>query len=220
MAALAITPALAVDVTYNTTGTFSSTGTNVYSGADGLTITYGNTVGDQVSASGATNASFGTFTVVGPTCPNVTCNPGVTDPVSTNFALTVSQTVPSVGNETLSDTFAGTISANAVGDSSTVLLTFTGGSGTGGVPVLTTDPIDGHSAYSFNLGGVVYYIDRVTPIEPQTTNHGMSTINGAIDASAVPEPTFYGLTGTGFAGLLALAVWRRRQNENASTPAA
>jgi hypothetical protein len=206
---MAISPALAVDVTYGTTGSFNGGG-NVYTGANGLTITYGNTVGNSVSDPYPTNASFGTFTVADPT-------PGNSDVVNTNFSLTITQTLPLSGTETVTDTFAGTISATLVGGqprgNSNVVLTFTSGSGDGGLPVLTNDPIDGASAYSFSLGGVIYYIDKVTPIEPQTTNGGVSTINGAIDASAVPEPTFYGLTGMGFAGLLAMAIRRRRQNQ-------
>lgn len=212
VAALAISPALAVEVTYNTTGSFGG-GSNVYTGANGLTITYGNTVGNSVNDPYPTNASFGTFTVVDPT-------PGNSDVVNTHFSLTLTQTSPLSGTETITDTFAGTISATFVGGeprgNSNLLLTFSGGSGDGGSPVLTTDPLDGARAYSFSLGSVIYYIDAVTPIEPQTTNGGLSTINGAIDASAVPEPTFYGLTGTGFAGLLSMAIRRRRQNKAAS----
>lgn len=210
---MAITPALAVEVTYNTTGNFGG-GSNVYTGADGLTITYGNTVGNSVFNPFPTNASFGTFTVIDPA-------PGSTDIVNTHFSLTIAQTAPSGGTETLTDTFSGTISVdpNDKGNSN-VLLSFTGGSGTGGVPVLTFDPLDGASAYSFSLGGVAYFVDKVTPIEPQTTNGGVSTINGAIDASTVPEPTFYGLTGIGFAGLLAMAVRRKRQQMRADSDAA
>lgn len=201
--AIAAMPSFAVEVTYNTTGAFGGGG-NVYTGANGLTITYGNTVGNTVFNPFPTNASFGTFTTVDP-------SPGSSDPVSTTFSLTITQTAPSSGTETLTDTFAGVISTPGVGmGNSTVVLTFTGGSGDSGAPVLTTDPIDGARAYSFSLGGIVYYVDRVTPVEPQTTNGGVSTINGAIDA--VPEPAFYTLTGAGFAGLLLMAVRRRRQN--------
>lgn len=200
IAALAITPALAVEVTYNTTGTFSSSGTNVYTGANGLTLTYGNTVGNTVSLSGApSNASFGTFTTINPTS-------GASDTVNSHFSLLISQTLPSGASETLTDSFAGTISTSPTGDSSTVVLTFTGGSTN---PILGTDPIDGARAYTFSLGSITYWVDQKTPVEPQTTNGGVSTINGAV--SAVPEPTFYALTGLGFIGLMAMAIRRRRQ---------
>lgn len=208
LAAVAITPAFAVEVTYNTTGQFGSSGTNVYTGANSLKITYGNSVGDTVFDPFPTNTSFGTFTVIDPTVNH-------TDAISTTFSLTITQTDPSALSETLTGTFAGSIGARfAAGmprGSSSVVLTFTGGSGAGGAPVLGTDPLDGAKAYTFSLGGVVYFVDDVTPIEPQTTNMGLSTINGTIDASAVPEPAFYTLTGLGFAGLMAMAIRRRRQ---------
>jgi hypothetical protein len=77
--------------------------------------------------------------------------------------------------------------------------------------VLASDPITGANAYAFAFGGVTYYVDQVTPINPSSTGGGVSTINGAIDASAVPEPDFYAVTGAGFAALLATVMRRRRQ---------
>jgi hypothetical protein len=109
---------------------------------------------------------------------------------------------------TLTDIFAGTVFIN----SSTVVLNFTGGNGTNPPPVLTTDPLSFAPAYTFELGSVTYWVDQNTPINPSTTGGGVSTINGAIEASAVPEPAFYGLTGAGFAALMAMAMRRRRQN--------
>jgi hypothetical protein len=67
---------------------------------------------------------------------------------------------------------------------------------------------------------VIYYVDVETPIHPSTTGGGLSTINGAIDASAVPEPTFYSLTGIGFVGLVLMAVRRRSQLVSSSTTTA
>ena len=199
--ALAIaTPAFADIVSYDTTGQFSG-GSNVYTGADGLTITYGDTVGNTVSAPWPTNASFGTFTVVDPTA-------GFSDIVNTAFSMTVTQTNPTAGTETLVDAFAGTISATLTGGNSNVVLTFTGASGDGGAPTLTTDPIDGAPAYTFALDNVTYYVDRITPIEPQSTNGGVSTINGAISVADVPEPGYFGLIALGIAGLVVLRIRR------------
>jgi VPDSG-CTERM motif len=172
LAALAITPAWADLVTYSTTGVFSSTGTNVYSGNNGLTITYGDTVNNTAAVPPPSNVSFGTFTVAGPLT-------GYTDSISENFALTITQTTPSMGSETLTDTFTGAIKIN----SSNVELTFTGGSPL--TPVLTTDPGDHASAYEFQLGTIDYWVDKYTSINPSTTNGGVSTINGAI--STVPD---------------------------------
>jgi len=201
VAALAITPALAVNVTYNTTGTFVGGGGsgNVLTGPGGLIITYTPVTGGLVTPPYPSNAQFGLFTVVGPLTGQ--------DLVSSDFTLRVTETGPGSGTEELDDTYAGTIQLS----SSQVKLTFTGGSGAGGVPVLSSDPITGAPAYTFTIGDVVYWVDKVTPINPSTTGGGVSSINGAISASAVPEPTFYGLTGLGFTGLLAMAIRRRLQ---------
>src|SRR5579859_7956605 len=126
LATLAITPASADIVTYSTAGVFTSSGNNVLSGAGGLTITYTDTINNVVVVPPTSNASFGTFTVAGPTSGS--------DAISDDFKLTITQTTPTSGHETLTDTFKGTIVANG----STIKLTFTGG--TPIAPVLTANP--------------------------------------------------------------------------------
>jgi hypothetical protein len=191
----------ASSVTYSTIGTFSSSGTNVYTGANGLSITYTDLINAMVAPPYPTNAQFGSFSVSGPAA-------GDQDSVSTDFTLILDQTNPTNGTETLTDTFSGQITAN----SSNIRLTFTGGSGDAGTPtlVLGGDPITGASAYTFSLGGVTYWIDAITPINPSSTGGGFSTINGAI-TSAVPEPALFGLSGLSFAGLLGFLAWRRKR---------
>jgi len=209
MAALAISPALAVDVTYSTTGTFTSSGTNTYTGANGLSIVFTGTAADfpNVEVPPTTYAPFGTFTATGPTPNNV-------DTVADNFTLQVTQTSPLLGNEQLVDTVAGQIRiAN-----SQVTVTFNSGTGTAGAAVAGIDPLNGLSALEFTFPDpthttdVTYWIDSITPVHPETGGGapGVSIVNGAID-STVPEPTFYTLTGTGFAGLLFMALRRRKQ---------
>lgn len=208
LAGLAIIPAFAVDVTYTTTGTFASSATNVFTSTNGLTITYSEPPA-IVMPSYPSNASFGTFTATGggPT--------GVNSPVDTTFTLAITQTSPAGPlTETLSDTFGGA-GKFMCASCSHVFYNITGGSGAGGAPVLEAannagNPT-GQNAYTFTLGGVVYWVDQTLAIVPSTTNGGVSTIQGAIDASALPEPTFYGLTGIGLAGLFAMAIRRRRQ---------
>jgi len=213
MAVVAITPALAVTVTYNTVGTFdcsglgsgctTSNGGSTLNAGNGLSIAYGDLTGATVNTPGGspTTAQFGKFTAAGG-------SPTSGDTLSAGFNLSVTQTVPTpTGTALLTDQFAGTIFSN----SSTIVLTFTGGSGSTPPPSLTSDPLTFAPAYTFSFGGVTYWVDQHTPINPSTTGNGISTINGAIEASAVPEPAFYGLTGTGFAGLLAMALRRRRQ---------
>ena len=207
MAVVAIAPAFAVDVTYSTTGTFASSGTSTYMGPNGLTITFAGTPASfpNVSVPPASFAPFGTFTAVGPT-------PGNTDSVLDAFTLNVTQSAPAPGGtETLTDTVSGNIKiAN-----SQVTVVFNSGSGAGGSAVSATDPLNGLAALQFTFpsasGAIVYYVDETTPIHPQTGSGvpGSSIINGAID---LPEPTFYTLTGSGFAALLLMTLRRRKQN--------
>jgi hypothetical protein len=172
LAALAIVPASADIVTYSTTGVFTSSGSDVYSGAHGLTITYGDTLSNVVVVPPPSTASFGTFTVAGPTT-------GFTDTVLDTFTLTIAQSTPTLGNEVLLDTFQGTIAIS----SSQVKLIFTGG---GPQPaVLGSDPNTGAPAWTFDLGNIQYWVYQKTPIVPSTNNHGVSTINGSI--STVPD---------------------------------
>jgi hypothetical protein len=218
-AGLSLTPAFAVDITYNTTGTFSNCGVgfvcagNTLTGPNGLSIVYtGETAGvtGEVSAPPVTYGEFGTFKVTGPTA-------GKTDTVSANFTLTVTQVTPAPGGtETLVTTGGGKFGGNIQRSSSQVTLTFASGSGDGGVATMSTDPLNGAAALQFTFtqpghtNDVTYYVDKITPLRPQTSGMGISSINGAID-STVPEPTFYALTGAGFLGLLMMAIRRRQQ---------
>jgi hypothetical protein len=221
LGAVACTSAFAVEVVYTTTGTFSNCGAgytcagSTLSGPNALTISFAGETPGSVSGSGPAdfpaNAFFGQFTASG-TAGNVK------DTVNAEFSLSITQSVPTpVGTETLVDTFAGKISTN----SSQVRLTFSGGSGAGGTPVLEADSNPdnptGVAAYKFQIDGISYWVDQVTNIPSQSAG-GIVTIEGDIDASALPEPTFYGLTGVGFAGLLFMAI--RRKSQTASSIAA
>jgi len=171
LAALAIMPASADLVTYSTTGVFGSTGTNVYAiPADGLTITYGNTVDNTTTVPPQSIASFGTLTVAGPTS-------GISDTVSDTFTLEIEQTTPTVGGENLTDTFTGDVTINSSG----IELQFTGGGPN--VPVLGSANFV--PAWTFDLGNIQYWVNEYTPLAPSTSNGGVSTINGAI--STVPD---------------------------------
>src|SRR5262249_27660598 len=144
-----------------------------------------------------TSASFGTFKVTGPTSG--------TDTIQADFSLTVSQTVPSAGSQTLdSATIKGTVQFNQVTGLKVVF--------TSALPNATTfvdAPTSGNHSLLFTLGSIEYWINQTTAFVPQTTNSGESTIQGEI--AALPEPTFYALTGSGFMGLLLMAIRKRRQ---------
>jgi len=213
-------PAFAVPVAYSTVGTFdcsgagsgcTSVGNNVATlGTVGI-ITYGNFAGTvNVPKVGGTTASFGTFTTTGLLDGSQT--------VSAHFNLAITQTVPlpsGSGTADLTDLFSGTLTVDSTeGDSNTIVLTFTGGNGTTPPPSLGTDPFSLVPAYTFKIAGVQYWVDQRTALVPPTTNGGVSTIQGAINASAVPEPTFYALTGLGFASLVGIAFRRRGQSQS------
>src|SRR5437773_5698866 len=97
LAALAMTPAFAVDVTYSTTGTFSACGVgytcvgSTLTGPNSLVISFAGTAADfpNVSVPPVSYAPFGTFTATGPTTG--------TDAVAATFTLSITQTVPGPG---------------------------------------------------------------------------------------------------------------------------
>lgn len=219
LSGLTLTSAFAVDVTYSTTGVFACSGGgfacagNTLTGPNGLHITFTGTAQQfpNVSVPPTSYAPFGTFTVSGE------INRLTTDtlPANTTFTLDVNQSIPTPGGtEVMHDAVSGTI---RVGNS-TVTVVFTSGTGDGGVAISSVDPLNAAPAFQFNLSGVDYWIDKSTPLHPETCanqlctvkNPGTSIINGAIN-STVPEPMFYTLSGTGFAGLLIMAIRRRRQ---------
>lgn len=222
LAAVSCTSAFAVTVDYTTTGTFSNCGAgytcagNTLTGPNALTISFAGEAPGSVSGNGPSdfpaNAYFGQFTASGTTG-------SAQDSVAAEFSLAVTQTMPTpVGTETLTDTFSGTISTN----SSKVRLTFTGGNGVGGAPTLEqagdADNPTGVAAYKFQIDGISYWVDQVTNL-PSASAGGVVDIEGDIDASSLPEPTFYGLTGAGFAGLLIMAA-RRKSQANSGNVAA
>lgn len=209
LAVATMTPAFAVDVIYDTTGSFSGCGAhytcsgNTLTGPNNLSITFDGTAPDtiaNVEVPPVSYAPFGTFVVNGPTS-------GVTDTVAAHFTLQVNQLAPTLGTETLVDTISGKIKVA----NSQVTLNFVSGSGAS-VATSAVDPINGQAALHFNIGNILYWVDVQTPVHPRTGSGtpGTSIINGAID-STVPEPTFYALTGAGFISLFAMAIRRRRQ---------
>jgi hypothetical protein len=98
--------------------------------------------------------------------------------VSGTFTLTITQTVPVAGSNSFAATFSGTFSAS--------------NSGTGVVNFTTT---------SVSIGGVTYAItNNPLNLVPPASNNGITTVQGQITSSAVPEPTSMFLLGTGLLG--------------------
>jgi hypothetical protein len=214
---LLLTPAHAVDISYSTTGTFTTcnqlnfcTSGATLTGPNGLTISFTGVDADTPNISDVpppSAAAFGLFQVTGPATGNTDTIPPNT--FITTFTLAVTQLVPvfGAGTESFTSQLAGTISKS----NSQLQVNFTSGTG----PAVTTVDVDPLAAGAvpalrFQLGDVVYWVDEQTSLNPQNSNGGFSSINGAI-SSILPEPTFYTLTGSGFVGLLFMAIRRRRQ---------
>jgi hypothetical protein len=206
-----LTPAYAVDISYSTTGTFTGCGAglgltcsgNTLTGPHGLSITFTGEAADTPNISNVpppSPAGFGFFKVLGPTT-------GFTDTVLASFNLSLTQISPLFGSgtETLSSSVSGTIKKS----NSQLVVSFSSGSGAA-VASLSTDAVrPGVPALTFQLGDVIYWVDKQATLLPQNA-FGITGVNGAI-SSILPEPTFYTLTGSGFVGLLLLAVRRKRQ---------
>jgi PEP-CTERM motif-containing protein len=169
-------------VTFSTSGTFTcagcaGSGTNsvTFLGGMGNALMITFTGLGSTSLNTPTGSSFGNFQTF------VSGNGDIN--VNGTFTLTITQTVPIAGSNSFSATFAGTFSAS--------------NSGSGVVNFTVT---------SVNIGGITYSItNNPLNLVPPASNNGITTVQGQITGSAVPEPAGMLLLGTGLAGLGAFA---------------
>ena len=164
-------------VTFSTSGTFTCAGC-AGSGSNSVTFLGGMGNALMITFTGLGSTSLSTPT--GSSFGNFQTFFSGNGPIAASgtFTLTITQTIPTAGSNSFSATFAGNFSAS--------------NSGSGVVNFTVT---------SVTIGGITYSItNNPLNLVPPASNNGITTVQGQITGSAVPEPAGMLLLGTGLLG--------------------
>jgi len=175
-------------VNYTTTGSFNGACSGLACTLGGMTISFNpltsNSVTLDVNNGYFSFLSFGEFNVTG-------TQVGQQSFAGVSFALLVTQTLPTPGGtQILSGGFTGGIDKNS--------------SNLRWAPLPTSWSIPYQST-----NGINYTIGNPVRLQAPSSNLGVTSIQGDISTSIIPEPSTYVLMATGLAGLLVAARRRR-----------
>jgi hypothetical protein len=165
-------------ITLSTSGTFTCAGCSG-SGTNSVTFLGGNSNALMITFTGLGSTSLNTPT--GSSFGNFQTFVSGTGAIAASgtFTLTITQTVPVAGSDSFSATFTGLFSAS--------------NSGSGVVNFTVT---------SITIGGITYSVtNNPLNLVPPASNNGITTVQGQITGSSVPEPASMLLLGTGLVGV-------------------